>query len=110
VTYHPQCNTLFFKERFIYLFYVSLFRYTRREHQIALQMVESHHVVAGNHMNSGPLEEQSVLLTTEPSSPAWNTNSYLFKLPFFFWIDAPAKSKSLRSGLKVNISPLYWER
>jgi hypothetical protein len=30
-------------------------------------MAVSHHVVAEN-LNSGPLEEQSVLLTTEPSS------------------------------------------
>jgi hypothetical protein len=39
--------------RFIYLFYVyeytiALFRHTRRGHQISLQMVVSHHVVAGN--------------------------------------------------------------
>jgi hypothetical protein len=39
--------------RFIYLFYVyeyaiALFRHTRRGHQIPLQMVVSHHVIAGN--------------------------------------------------------------
>jgi hypothetical protein len=38
---------------FIYLFYayeytIVLFRHTRRGHQIPLQMVVSHHVVAGN--------------------------------------------------------------
>ena len=43
--------TLFFL-RFIYLFYVyehtiTLFRHTRRGHQIPLQMVASHHVGAG---------------------------------------------------------------
>jgi hypothetical protein len=43
----------FFKDLFIYLFYVyeytvSVFRHPRREHQIPLQMVVSHHVVAGN--------------------------------------------------------------
>jgi hypothetical protein len=43
---------LFFK-RFIYLFYayeytVAAFRHTRRGHWIPLQMVVSHHVVAGN--------------------------------------------------------------
>jgi hypothetical protein len=37
----------------IYLFYVyeyivAVFRHTRREHGIPLQMVVSHHVVAGN--------------------------------------------------------------
>jgi hypothetical protein len=41
------------KKRFIYLFYVceytvAVFRHTRRGHQILLQMVVSHHVVAGN--------------------------------------------------------------
>jgi hypothetical protein len=40
---------------------VAVFRHTRRGHLISLQMVVSHHV------NSGPLEEQSVLLTAEPS-------------------------------------------
>ena len=40
-------------ERFIYLFYVceytvAVFRHTRRGHRIPLQMVVSHHVVAGN--------------------------------------------------------------
>jgi hypothetical protein len=55
----------------IYLFYVykytvTVFGHTRRGHQLSLQMVVSHHVVAGN-CNSEPLEEQSVLLTTESS-------------------------------------------
>jgi hypothetical protein len=41
------------KDLFIYLFYVyeytiALFRHTRRGHQIPLQIVVSHHVVAGN--------------------------------------------------------------
>jgi hypothetical protein len=50
----------------IYLFYiceytVAVFRHIRREHQIPLQMVVSHYVVAAE-----PLEEQSVLLTAEP--------------------------------------------
>jgi hypothetical protein len=45
-------DNLFFK-RFINLFIlyeytVALFRHTRRGHQISLQMVVSHHVVAGN--------------------------------------------------------------
>jgi hypothetical protein len=35
--------------RFIYYEYaVAVFRHTRRGHQISLQMVVSHHVVAGN--------------------------------------------------------------
>jgi hypothetical protein len=50
---------------FIYLFIickyiVAAFRHTRRGHQISLWMVVSHHVVGGS-------EEQSVLLTAEPS-------------------------------------------
>jgi hypothetical protein len=41
------------KKRFIYLLYVyeytaAVFRHSRRGHQIPLQMVVSHHVVAGN--------------------------------------------------------------
>jgi len=32
----------------IYKYTVTVFRYTRRGHQISLQMVVSHHVVAGN--------------------------------------------------------------
>ena len=38
----------------------------RRGHQLSLQMVVSHHVVA-HELNSGPLEEQPVLLTAEQS-------------------------------------------
>jgi hypothetical protein len=59
----PEQGFLFFKiDLFIYLFIylfifylfnvceytVALFRHTRRGHQIPLQMVVSHHVVAGN--------------------------------------------------------------
>jgi hypothetical protein len=40
---------------------VAVFMHTRREHRIPLQMFVSHRVVAGS------LEEQSVLLITEPS-------------------------------------------
>jgi hypothetical protein len=40
-------------KKFIYLFYVyeytvAVFRHTRRGHKIPIQMVVSHHVVAGN--------------------------------------------------------------
>jgi hypothetical protein len=56
----------------IYLFIickytVAVFRHTRRGHPISLQMVVSHHVVAGIKTLEEPLEEQSVLLTSEPS-------------------------------------------
>ena len=44
---------------------VAFFRHTGR-HRILLQMVASHHVVAGN-CNSRSLKEQSVLLTAKPS-------------------------------------------
>jgi hypothetical protein len=33
---------------YLYVYIVTLFRHTRRGHQIPLQMVVSHHVVAGN--------------------------------------------------------------
>jgi hypothetical protein len=48
----------------------AVFRHSRRGHWIPLQMVVSHHVVSSHHcweLNSGPLEEQSVLLTDETS-------------------------------------------
>lgn len=46
---------------FRYLFYaygytVVVFRHSKRGHQIPLEMVVRHNVVAGN-LNSGPLEE-----------------------------------------------------
>jgi hypothetical protein len=52
------CFILFvFKDLFIiYKYTVVVFRHTRRRHQIPLQMVVRHHVVAWNR-----------LLTTEPS-------------------------------------------
>ena len=60
--------SFFFFFRFIYLYeyIVAVFGHTRRGHQIPLQMVVSHHVECWE-LNLGPLEEQSVLLTTEPS-------------------------------------------
>jgi hypothetical protein len=60
---------LFIFKRFIYLIYVStllLYSDTREEGtKMTLQMVVSHHVV--RELNSGPLEEQPVLLPAEPS-------------------------------------------
>jgi hypothetical protein len=49
----PKLSDLVFKKRFIYLFNVYKYtvaasRHTRRRHQIPLQMVVSHYVVAGN--------------------------------------------------------------
>ena len=49
----------------IYKYTVVIFRHIRRGHQIPLQKVVSHHGCWD--LNSRPLEEQSVLLTTEPS-------------------------------------------
>jgi hypothetical protein len=50
----------------IYKYTVAVFRHTRKGHQISLQMVLSHHVFCWD-LNSGPLEVQSVLLTSEPA-------------------------------------------
>lgn len=47
-----------------FVFFFSLFY--AYEYTVAVQMVVSHPVVAGN-LNSGPWEKQSVLLTAEPS-------------------------------------------
>jgi hypothetical protein len=43
-------SVFFFKIHLFYLYEytVAVFRYTRRGHQIPLQMVVSHHIVAGN--------------------------------------------------------------
>jgi len=44
-------ETLFFFKIYLFIVYeyrVAVFRHTRRGHQISLQMVVSHHVVAGN--------------------------------------------------------------
>ena len=55
--YLPLCASIalftfflfFFKDLFyVYKYTVAVFRHTRRGHQIPLQMVVSHHVVAGN--------------------------------------------------------------
>jgi hypothetical protein len=70
----------------VYEYTVAVFRHTRRGYQIPLQMVVSHHVVAG------PLEEQSVFLTTKPSlqlpwvflSCKTNKNFLMNPLPFLF--------------------------
>ena len=53
ILYSWFSSSTFKKKRFLYLFYVyeytvAVFRHTRRRHQIPLQMVVSHHVVAGN--------------------------------------------------------------
>jgi hypothetical protein len=45
---------------------VAVFRHTRRGRQVSLQVVVSHHDGCWE-LNSGPLEEQTVLLSTEPS-------------------------------------------
>jgi hypothetical protein len=56
-------GSLFFFLRFIniYKYTVAVFRHTRRGHQILLQMVVCWE------LNSGPVEEQSVFLTTDLS-------------------------------------------
>jgi hypothetical protein len=43
---------------------VAVFRYTRRKHQVPLQMVVSHYVVAGNWTQD---LWKSILFTAEPS-------------------------------------------
>jgi hypothetical protein len=73
--------------RFIYLFCVyeytvAVFRHTRRGHQIPLQLVVSHHVVAGTWTQDFWKSKQPVLLTIQPS----------LQLSFFWF---------LRQGLTV---------
>jgi hypothetical protein len=59
----PAENYLFY----IYEYIVAIFRHTKRGHLIPMQMVVIHHVVSGWELNLGHLEEQPVLLNTEPS-------------------------------------------
>ena len=61
--------------------YTVFYLHARRGHQILLQMVMSHHVVGGK-LNSGPLEEQSVVLTAEPSLQLLK---WVFQTFFFFF-------------------------
>jgi hypothetical protein len=62
-------NTIKLLLKMIYLLYISttvaVFRHTRKGHQISLRMIVSHYVDAENQTQD--LEEQSVLLTAEPS-------------------------------------------
>jgi hypothetical protein len=58
---------------------VVVFRYPKRGCQISLQMVASHHGCWD--LNSGPLEEQSVLLTTEPSLQP--PRAYFYKIVMY---------------------------
>jgi len=65
------CVHVFFFFRFIYSFItykytVAVFRYTGRGNRISLQMVVSHHVVAGN-WTQDLWKSSQVLLTAEPS-------------------------------------------
>ena len=76
----PGPVRLFFSFFKISLFYVceytvAVFRHNRRGHHIPLQMVVSHHVVGCWELNSGLLEEQSVLLPAEPSLPPQDNRS-----------------------------------
>jgi hypothetical protein len=51
----------------MYEYTVAVFRHTRRGHHISLQLDVSHHVELNWELNSGPIKEQSVLLTAELS-------------------------------------------
>jgi hypothetical protein len=77
--YSVSCNN-FFKDLFIICKYtVAVFRHSRRGSQISLQMVVSHHVVAG--IWTLDLRKSSrVLLPTEPSHQPSN-NFYVMLFP-----------------------------
>jgi len=61
------CVCVFFNSFYLYGYTVTVLRHTRGGHRIPLQMIVSHHVAQCWELNSGPLEEQSVLLTAESS-------------------------------------------
>jgi hypothetical protein len=53
MSYRFAYNPFFLKKKkelfvYVYEYIVAVFRHTRRGHQIPLQMVVNHHVVAGN--------------------------------------------------------------
>jgi hypothetical protein len=90
---HPPCGFCFLVFLKIYLFIiifkytVAVFSCTRRGHQISSRMAVSHHGCWD--LNSGPLEEQSMLLTAEPSLQPPSCCFCLFVCLFFvlvwFW-------------------------
>jgi hypothetical protein len=66
VFYHACLRIFFFFLFYVYEYTVAVFRDTRRGHQIPI--TDGCEPPCGCwELNSGPLEEQSVLLTTEPS-------------------------------------------
>jgi hypothetical protein len=67
---------------------VAVFRHTRREHQISLHLITDGRVLPCGcwDLNSGPSEEQSVLLTAEPSlrPPVFVSGFFFFCLFLVF--------------------------
>jgi hypothetical protein len=50
IVYQSILSVIFILKKlfYVYVYTVTVFRHTRRGHQVTLQMVVSHHVVAGN--------------------------------------------------------------
>ena len=92
----------FLKDLFIYFYIcdytVAVFRHTSRGQQIPLQMVVSHQVVCWE-LNSGPLEEQPGLLTTEPSLQPLNQP---FKMLLKYKTNALRKSGLFRTNSEIR--------
>jgi hypothetical protein len=88
--FYILCEEMPFLKKKFYLFYayeytVAVFRETRRGHQMLLQMVVSHQCGCWE-SNSGSLEEQSVLLTTELSlQPTYLKLIFLTVLKVMVW-------------------------
>jgi hypothetical protein len=98
---------LFFKKIYLFIickYTVAVFRHTRRGHQILLQMAVSHHVVAG--IWTQPLEEQSVLLATEPSFQLWQ-KALSFKNHIYLFIAGGRRSACHGMWMKLRIQ--VWE-
>ena len=98
----------------VYEYTVAVFRHIRKEHQIPLQMVVSHHVVTGNWTQDLWKSSQSVLLTTEPllqpltnllmSSHIVHTN-HPFRL--YLWNGIPSTGE-VGYTLKASFPKLLW--
>jgi hypothetical protein len=75
----------FFKDLFnICEYIVAVFRHTRRGHRISLHTDGCEPPCGCWELNSGPLEEQSVLLTTEPSLQPPHSAILFYFILFYF--------------------------
>jgi hypothetical protein len=98
----------FLKKRFIYLceYIVAVFRHSRGVQKILLQMVCEPPCGCWE-LNSGPLEEQSVLLTTEPALPAQDTCFHLFTIVCVSLVGEASCSEAVCTSISFFFKDLF---